>query len=238
MKLTKPMIEEMAKAVRRWASAEKLGRDWSLFYNGKLLSHPCVNKPTEDNPYRYVYTRKTERNVDPHDYSEWFSEKFIMGMSYDGQMYECINGYNRYKAYEKLEQIAKMFGCYIEHCDSCHCEFVWDGDDIEDVEYTLFVKEKPVWLHRPSDAPDDAIASIMTDFYRMATEVGDKGACTMGEHIEFRYKGGDGVSRLYRMSMQTPYQGEWSWRKPLPEVKRRLELCGATEIYIDYGRLD
>lgn len=229
MKLTKANIEQLAKDVKKWASANQLGYDWLLFYNGKMFDHPLV----KDDNGNYRYTRKTVKNVDPHKYSEWYSEKFIMGMAYDGQMYECINGYNRYKAYEKLEQILEGYGLSLECCDSCHCEFVWDGDDIEDVEYTYFPKEKLVWLYRPDDAPDHVIENVMTTWYDLAKKVGDKGACTIGEYIEFLYKG-----TRYRMASQTPYQGEWSWREPLPIVRTLLANAGAVDIKVNYGRLD
>lgn len=232
-KLTKADIENMAKEIRQVASKYRLGNDWSLFYNGKMFTHECVSKPTADNPYHHVYKRVIKENVDPHNYSEWFSDAFIMGMAYDGTMYEVINYGEHPAAYAALERVAEKYNTYMEPCDSCHLEFAWNGNDIEEVEYTLFVKEKPKWLYRCSDAPDESIAEVMRRQYELATEVGDVGACTIGEHIEFRYKG-----TLYRMSMQTPYQGDWSWRETIPEVKRLLELRGATEIHVDYGRLD
>lgn len=229
-KLDKAGIEQLAKDVRKWASDNKLGKDWMLFYNGKLFDYPLV----KGKDGHYVYgSGKEKQGVSPLDYSEWFSDKFIMGMSYDGLMYECINGYTKAKAYENLESLLSDYNLYLEHCDSCHCEFVWGGDSMSDVEYTAFEKEKVNWLYLPEDAPDDAIRLLMHEFERLCTEVGDKGACTIGEYIEFRRDG-----KLYRMCMQTPYQGEISWRKPLPTVLKMLEMAGVTDIHVNYGRLD
>lgn len=228
MRLTKDGIEALAKEVRKWAGTNHLGQDWSLFYNGKRFTHPLV-KDAEGN---YKYTHRTEKDVNPLNYCEWFDEKFIMGMSYDGIMYECINGYNRLKAYEKLELIAHDYGLYIEHCDSCHCLFAPNGD-IEDYEYTWFAKEKPIYLYNPTDAPTNAIEDIMHYWHTESAKAGDHGGCVIGAYLEFWFNGNP-----YRMLPQSPWQGELSWLEPLDKVKQMLTEAGATEIIWNCGRLD
>ena len=219
MKLTKADIENLAEEVKAWAKAYDLGEDWLLFYNGKRFD-PATNATVD--------------GVDPHDYSEWFCEQFIMGMAYDGAMYECINDYDDYCfASEALDKLLSRYGLYCERGDSCHCDFVWGGDDIEEVDYTYFPKESIAWIHMVHHAPDEKIAEVMRKWWDMSAEVGDIGACTLGQYVEFVYKG-----QKYRMSAQSPWQGDWSWRQPLPEVKRMLAECGATEIRVDYGHLD
>ncbi len=275
-KYTKKDIEMLAKEIFAWAGRHRLGKDFGIFYNGKMVHWQYAQQKNLE----WDYKKEVVENVNPLDYCEWFPERFIAGMCYDGRMYECINGYEG-NAYEKLEKILSGYDLYLEHCDNCHCVFA-PIDDIEDYEYTEFTKEKPVWLYRLDrdaferkckeiaatcttrtcgtllcgdsddgwktyqnlvmkmmgntplgDIPDMNIASVMYRQYNLAKEVGDVGACTIGEYIEFRYKG-----KLYRMGMQTPYQGDYSWRATIPEVKRLLEVFGATEIYVNYGRLD
>lgn len=221
MKYTKKDIEKLSGKVFRWASTNRCGKDFGVFYNGKLKSWHY-----DFDIGKYV---KVTKDCNPLDHCEYFSEKFIGGMWYDGQVYEIINGWS--KKFDKLNDILQEYGLYFEHCDSCHGEFV-PIDDIDDYEYTVFFREKPIWLHRPNDAPTE-IADIMNEYYEMSKAVGDIGACTIGEYIEFRYE-----DKLYRMSPQTPYQGEQSWREPLPEVRRMLVNVGATEIHVNYGRLD
>lgn len=223
MKYTKKDIEKLSGKVFRWASSNRCGHDFGVFYNGKLKSWDY-----DLNLHKYV--KKTKYDVNPLEYCEYFSPKFVGGMWYDGNMYDIINGWGN--KFEKLNNLLKEYGLYFEHCDSCHGEFV-PIDSIDDYEYTDFFREKPIWLYRPDDAPDPAISRIMLRYYELAKQVGDVGACTIGEYIEFRYK-----EALYRMCPQTPYQGEMSWREPLPEIENLLKTVGATDIYVNYGRLD
>ena len=226
-KYTKKDIENLVKEIFAWTERHDLGMDFAVLYNGKMLHwHYAQQKNLE-----WDYEKEIVENVNPLDYCEWFPEQFIAGMCYDGEVYECINGYEG-SAYANLEALLGKYNLYLEHCDSCHCAFV-PIDDIEDYEYTEFVKEKPKWLYHTEDAPDQYIRSLMHIQFLMASAIGDKGPCTVGEHIEFRYKG-----TLYRMCMQTPYQGACSWQNTIPLVKSALEIFGATEIFVDYGRLD
>ena len=233
-KLTKANIEKLAVEVRKWARENKLGKDWQLFYNGKMSYFPI------DESYHYG-RNKIKDNVNPLDYCEYFSDHFVMGMSYDGIMYECINGY-RERAYYKLMSILENYGLYLEHCDSCHCEFInWDNDEVEFYEPK---RKLVVHLYYPGrarlehgydygvDYPRE-LDNVMNYWREESRKVGDIGACTLGEYIQFDYKG-----NTYRMSSQSPYQGDWSWREPIPRVKEMLENMGATEIYVNNGRLD
>lgn len=237
-KLTKANIEELAKEIRRWASKNKLGKDWSLFYNGIRLNYPLERG--KDGHYNYRRLPVKEE-ANPLDYCEYYSDKFIMGMSYDGIMYECINGYRALRAYDKLEAILENYGLYIEHCDSCHCEFV--NADNDEVEFYKPERKRILRLYGPGRCLEEhnfndadyhhELDRVMEYWMTESTKVGDKGACTLGEYIEFEYKG-----TTYRMSAQTPYQGEFSWREPLPGVKAMLADMGANNVYVNYGRLD
>ena len=221
--MTKKEIEKLANKVFRWASSNRCGKDFGVFYNGKLKSwHYDLDL--------HKYVKRTRHDVNPLEYCEYFSPKFIGGMWYDGQMYDIINGWGN--KFEKLNNLLKEYGLYFEHCDSCHGEFV-PIDSIDDYEYTDFFREKPIWLYRSNDAPDSTINRIMDEYFKLSSAVGDIGACTIGEYIEFRYE-----DKLYRMSPQTPYQGDYSWTQPLPIVKLMLAEAGATDIYVNHGRLD
>lgn len=231
-KITKDTIEKIAKEIRKWVRDNHLGSDYSMLYNGKFWHHEYVK-----NGNKWVTKIKTEKNVDPHKYCEWFSEKFILGLCVDGYIYECLNEYNRYKAKEKLDAILHNYGLYLENCDGCHFDVcVWDID-IEDVEYSYYPKEKVVYLYRVDKSDSSSVLPelnvIMQRWYDLAKETGDKGYCTIGEYMEFRYRG-----TLYRMCSQSPYQGEYSWSCHVPEIKKMLIDIGATGIYMNYGRLD
>lgn len=235
-KLTKADIEQLAKEIRRWANRYKLGKDWLLFYNGKMMHSPLG----ED--YRYKRSR-VEKDVNPLEYCEWFSDDFIMGMAYDGTMYHCINGYEHHIAYRTLDALLESYGLYLEHCDSCHCEFQNLNND--EVETTKLKRKQIIKLISPGRARiehrhDDCVVvyprelnNVMMVWRSESEKVGDIGACVLGDYLQFDYKGD-----TYRMSNQSPYQGEYSWIKPLPQIKKMLENMGATNIFHNPGRLD
>lgn len=235
-KLTKTDIEQLAKEIRRWANRCKLGKDWVLFYNGKMMHSPLGDD------YRYKRSR-VEKDVNPLDYCEWFNDEFIMGMSYDGIMYRCINGYEKGSAYAYLEAILHNYGLQIAHCDSCHCEFVnYDNDE---VETTKLKRKRVIRLISPGKAKiehcwDDNVEvypselnEVMITWRSESEKVGDIGGCVLGDYLQFDYKGD-----TYRMDNQSPYQGEYSWTKPLPKIKKMLADMGATNIFHYPGRLD
>lgn len=240
-KLTKADLENLAKEIRRWASKNKLGKDWSLFYNGIRLCYPLERGDDGHYKYRRLPARE-EKN--PLDYCEYFPEEFIMGISYDGVMYDCINGYDKWKAYDKLEGILSSYGLYLEHCDSCHA-CMCEAEFGMEVEYTICERKKIIRLYRPGRSSYEhdysnenpeyprELDKVMNFWMEESTKVGDIGGCVLGEYLEFVYKG-----KRYRMSAQSPYQGEMSWIQPLPEVKAMLTEMGVTEMYFNHGRLD
>lgn len=222
--ITKQDIENIAKEIKHWASVNRL-YDYSLFYNGKMFAHDY----SEGWNHR---KRKTKTGVNPLDYCEYFSEKFLIGMAYDGDMYECMNGYSRYKAYSKLEAILEKHHMYLEHCDYCHTEICCGFDDSE-VEYTVFHKEKPVYIRKIYDCPDSIIYDIMETWKQKCLETGDKGSCVIGAYMEFRYH-----DVLYRMIPPTVFQGSISWESSVPLIENMLKAVGATEIHYHWGSLD
>lgn len=230
--LTEQDIENLAKDIKLWARTNDVN-DYSLFYNGKFWYREYKSSIDENGNYKCKHTRKTMKNADPHKWCEWFSEKFILGFAVDGTAYEILN-YGIYPlAEEKLRVLLTAYGLYLECCDYCYWEVCCDNVEIENVEYTYWPKEKIEWLYRPDNAPDEEIKLIMEHWYELAKATGDIGACTIGEYMEFVYKG-----KRYRMCPQTPYQGDYSWSAHVSTIKNLLTVNGATEIYMNYGRLD
>ena len=224
-KLTKSDIEKLAKEVIQWAADNELGTDWSLFYNGKIYC-ACDGK--------------IEEKVNPIDYSEYFPEKFIMGMAYDGRMYEAINEFEYYDL--GLDDLLGKYGLYLEHCDYCHSHFCEDTDDME-IEYTVFKKPKELnlfrsgyclgrWDNNPYDYPSE-LDKIMEEWNRYSQERYHKGLCVIGECVEFDYKGDH-----FRMHNQGVYQGDMHFAECAEHIKPMLTELGATNVYINMGRLD
>lgn len=236
-KLTKEDIEVLAKDIKLWAreNRDSVGYDMSLLYNGK---HDYIDYQVykEGEQYKCKHVRKVKEGQDPHKWCEWFPEDFILGMTVDGQMYEMLNYGHAAVAEAKLRQLLKAYGLYLECADYCYW-YVVPYNDME-VEYTHWEKEKIRWLYGPNRADDgkevDVLLNyVMEKWYDWAKETGDIGCCTIGEYMEFKYEG-----IKYRMSSQSPYQGDYSWSAHVDKVKEMLRNLGATHIYMNYGRMD
>lgn len=224
--LTKRKIENLADKITQWAKDNKLGQDWLLFYNGNVFDPKKPDILTKSNPL---------------DYCEYFSDQFIMGMVFDGKMYDCLNNHTYQKAYRQLEKLLSQYGLYIEYSTYTACQFCNESND--KVEYWTLPRKKILFIYgidrcsdyhtyEPHDYPKE-FNNIMKTWYRLSEQTGDIGSCTIGEYLQFDYK-----ENTYRMSPQTPYQGDFSWQKPLPKIKQMLTEMGAENIYVNYGRLD
>ena len=99
--------EKLAREIIDWAKRNELGYDWAIYYNGK----------------RYRAWKQDFEEVNHLDYCEYFSKEMIMGMSYDGTMYEIMNWYWGEGILDELNAILEKHGLYMELCDYCHCEF-------------------------------------------------------------------------------------------------------------------
>lgn len=176
---------------------------------------------------------RTKDNVNPLDYCEYYPEDFILGLAYDGQMYDVINGYAGDNIYEDFERIFESRGLYLEHCDSCHAAVCNSSNDENDIEYMHLKKESIIYIYHSDNAPDLAVKTIMDNWYEMSKQYGDVGGCVIGAYMEFVYK-----EQKYRMSPQSPWQGSCSWESHVDDVKKLLESIGAINVYFNYGRLD
>lgn len=226
--LTKDDIEHLAEDFVLWARDNKLSKEYSLFFNGKMLSY---NFNWDTHKYRKVI----KQDVNPLKYSEWYNEKCILAIACDGVIYECLNDYRYYKDKRKLERLLRSYGLALICCEACCWEVGFESDGWT-AETTDWHKEKIYWLYNYHDANDygmPEIASIMELWFQLAKETGDKGCCTIGEYMEFLYKG-----IRYRMAAQSPYQGDYSWSKHVDTIENHLKNLGATEIYMNYGRMD
>lgn len=77
------------------------------------------------------------------------------------------------------------------------------------------------------------LLEIQEDWKSRADAYGDVGSSVLGAGFEFTYQGQD-----YKMPPTTRWQGSCSWEVFVPEIRKRLEKIGATNIYFEYGRMD
>lgn len=142
-KLTKANIESLAKDIKLWARKNRdVGSDFSLLYNGKheYNEYKRVQKPC--GKYEWKTIHRVDKNQDPHKWSEWFSENFILGFTVDGKMYRMLNYGDHHLAKAKLEVLLNMYNLYLKCCEFCY----WEVAPLEDmeIEYTVWKKEKIV----------------------------------------------------------------------------------------------
>lgn len=225
MKISKEEIVKMKDEIYAFAKKYGIGRgEFCVFFNGKMTCNVSKN-------WRKTIIR-TKDNVNPLDYCEYFPEEFILGLAYDGPMYDVINGYAG-NLYDEFTKIFESRGLYLEHCDGCHAAVCNSDNDENDIEYTVLKKEEINYIYRDENAPDELIRLIMKIWYELSKAYGDVGGCVIGAYLEFVYK-----DKKYRMMPQSPYQGSCSWESGVEIVKNILKEIGSTDIYFNYGRLD
>lgn len=224
--ITKKDIEKIKEEIIRFAKEKNIGKDFSIFYNGEMFTY-ALNKD-------YRYYPKIKKNVNPLDYCEYFPEKNIISLAYDGKFYEMMDGELGWGLYEEFCSLFEKYGLYIEHSDSCHAAAYPSGDnDYNNYEYTEYKKEKIVNIYQKNEAPDDVFQSIMDLWYQLSRSKGDVGSCVIGAYMEMDYK-----DNKYRVSPQSPYQGSISWEYSVDLIKKAFEFIGAENVYFNYGRMD
>lgn len=222
MNLTKNIQKEMISDVKNFMDRHGYRDNWCYLWDGKEYY----------TRYDHGKLIHEEKRMEPKDYCEYFPEKFILGFGFDGDAYDMVNGYSGFDDFEKFQNIFKRYNCWIQNANGAS----WYVDsDNENTDYYISqkVEEPCCWIYRQAQAPDDIIRSIMKKWWEWSYAVGDYGACVVGEYLEFVYHG-----KRYRMTAQSPWQGELSWTKPLGQVERMLSEAGATGIYWNCGKMD
>lgn len=109
--LTEKQREELATEIFNWLVDNELWVDICIYFNGKRWS-------TDDNCKEFCYNERRyfEDIADPKDYFEYVNEPNILSMSFEGPLYEVLNGYIRGcdKLEEQLRNIFEKYGLYYE----------------------------------------------------------------------------------------------------------------------------
>lgn len=116
-KPTKNQIEKMAVEVRQFLLDHGIWQDVRIYFNGKAFS-------TDDGKNGYYYNDPKHlivlEDMDPRDYFEYVNPDHILSMSFEGPLYDCLNGYGEYgykfdaKVETGLSAIFAKYGCYYE----------------------------------------------------------------------------------------------------------------------------
>ena len=225
-KLTKALIEQMAKEIMDFLVANELSYDVCIYYNNKKMKNDY-----QWNGDKFVNNVVVLDGYNPHDYFDYAAHDHILSMSFEGALYDSMN-YSGHKV-DKLEAIFSKYGVYYELGNAWNLTVYPINDDME-VEYTLYDKPKEkIELYRSSQDIPYELREIMDKWHWWSMLEGDKGSCVIGAGFNFEWNGDE-----YFMCAQSPYQGSLSWEANIDKVRALLENIGATNIKYNWGVMD
>lgn len=112
-RLTEKQIEEMAVEIREFLLEHEMWQDTEIYFNGKRFT--TRNPETKKYHYNDRKNLFVEENQNPRDYFEYVADDHILSMSFEGPVYDMINGYAYGGLVEKFSDIFKKYGVYYEH---------------------------------------------------------------------------------------------------------------------------
>lgn len=106
--LTAEQIEQLATEIHAWLVKEGLWMDVAIYFNGKRWN--THNKDYTE--FCYNENRYFEDVADPKDYFDFVRVPNILSMSFEGSLYEVLNGYSRecVKLTKKFTRIFEKYG--------------------------------------------------------------------------------------------------------------------------------
>ncbi len=103
--------EELATEIFNWLVDHELWVDVCIYFNGKRWR-------TWDGGNNFCYNERKyfEDIADPKDYFEYVNEPNILSMSFEGPLYEVLNGYisGWARLEEQFRKIFEKYGLYYE----------------------------------------------------------------------------------------------------------------------------
>lgn len=109
-KMTAKKTENLAKEIHSFLVNNSLWVDVAIYFNGKCWSTNNKNH-TE---FCYNENRYFEKEANPKDYFEYVAEPNILSMSFEGDLYEILNGYHGFKLEAEFRKIFEKYGLYYE----------------------------------------------------------------------------------------------------------------------------
>ena len=111
-KMTAKKVENLAKDIHTWLVNHEMWIDVHIYFNGKCWS--TNNK--DHTEFCYNENRYFEYEADPKNYFEYVREPNILSMSFEGILYEVLNGYTHgwTKTEAEFRAIFEKYGLYFE----------------------------------------------------------------------------------------------------------------------------
>ena len=231
MKLTKTKIEELVKEIEEYLRKYELLGDVCIYFNNKRHSWE-YNYKTEE------YKMQEKIDISPLEYFEYVNPEHILSMSFEGSLYEVLNGYSdSYVLEEGFLKLIKKYNLYYElgNAWNLSCYPTDDYMEIEFTDYSADIKSDPITIFSHTDPMEIPLELFLIkkkwdDLSAITQHLG--GSCTIGDGFEFTYKGTD-----YFM-VPPPYQGSCIYEHWIDTIKEKLKEIGAENIHYNYGRMD
>lgn len=110
--LSAERIEELATEIFNWLNEHEMWVDVNIYFNGK-----CWSTNNKDNT-EFCYNKRKyfEYEDEPRKYFEYVREPNILSMSFEGGLYDVLNGYvsgwTKLKA--EFNKLFEKYGLYFE----------------------------------------------------------------------------------------------------------------------------
>lgn len=125
-KMTAKKTENLAKDIHTWLVNHGMWVDVHIYFNGKCWSTNSNNK--DHTEFCYNENRYFEYEANPKDYFEYVAEPNILSMSFEGDLYDVLNGYayGWTKLEDEFRKIFEKYGLYYElgHAWNLTCYYV------------------------------------------------------------------------------------------------------------------
>ena len=110
--LTQKAIEQLATEVFNWLVDKEMWVDTVIYFNGKCWS--TNNKDCTE--FCYNERKYFEYEADPRNHFDYVREPNILSMSFEGDLYDVLNGYSYgwVKNEEEFRKIFERYGLYFE----------------------------------------------------------------------------------------------------------------------------
>lgn len=111
-KLTTKRKEELAKEIFDWLNDHEIWVDTCIYFNGKCWS----TNNQQGTEFCYNERRYFEYEAEPKNYFEYVREPNILSMSFEGGLYDILNGYvyGWAKREDEFKKIFEKYGLYFE----------------------------------------------------------------------------------------------------------------------------
>ena len=110
--LTKKQREELATEIFNWLNDHEMWVDVHIYFNGKCWS----TNSKDGKEFCYNERRYFEYEAEPKNYFEYVREPNILSMSFEGDLYDVLNGYayGWVKREDEFRKIFEKYGVYFE----------------------------------------------------------------------------------------------------------------------------